>query len=88
MANTDAYSPPTGTMPGYDAFAITPSATPLTRVARALFIGVAGNVTVKTIMGTSVTFIGVQAGTILPIQVNVVNTTANGTTAGSILGIT
>lgn len=81
-----SFSPPTGTMPGYDGAAVTPSdSADLTTPARALYIGVAGNVKLKTIMGTTLEFVGIQAGTILPIQTKFVFSTS--TTATNIIAI-
>lgn len=42
--------------PALDAIVITPSASPLPRTVRAIFVGGAGDVTVTTWSGTSVTF--------------------------------
>jgi hypothetical protein len=50
-----------------------------------LYIGVTGNVSVQTIGGDSASFVGVPAGTILPVQVLRVNST--GTTATSIVAL-
>ena len=47
--------------------------------ARAIRVGVAGDVTIQTPRGTSVTFVGVQTGDILP--VNVKRLMATGTDA-------
>lgn len=52
--------------PAVDAFAITPGASPLPRTVKALFIGGAGDITVTTLLGTSITFT-VPAGSILPL---------------------
>lgn len=52
--------------PATDAFAITPGASPLARTVKALFIGGAGDITVTTLQGSSVTFT-VPAGFILPL---------------------
>lgn len=49
-----------------------------------LYVGGAGNVTVIS-GGNTVTFVGVLAGTILPVQVTQVR--ATGTTATSIIGL-
>lgn len=67
-------------------FAITPhDTTLLTEAARAIYVGGAGNVSVLPVgQTTSVTLVGVQAGTLLPIRVARVNST--GTTATSIVG--
>lgn len=88
MANQapQGYPPSTGTMPGYDGIAVSPSdAVELSPAVRALYIGVAGNVKLKTIGGTTLEFIGIQAGTILPIQTKLVFNTS--TTATNIIGI-
>lgn len=53
--------------------------------ARALYIGVAGNVAITTLAGDDVTFVGVLAGTIIPIQCTVVKST--GTTATDIIAL-
>ena len=71
--------------PAYGA--VTPSDTvSLPYVTRGLYVGVAGNVTVVLPnTTTAVTFVGVLAGSILPIQTSRVN--ATGTTAGSIVAL-
>jgi hypothetical protein len=66
-----------------DAFAITPHDTNTQRAA-ALFVGGAGNVAVTTEDGTTLTFTGVQAGSVLPVKVTKVLST--GTTATTIAG--
>ena len=65
--------------PALDAFTITPGASPLTVVPRALFIGVGGTITVTTWRGTSLT-LTVASGSVLPLVVTHV-------TAGSASGI-
>lgn len=69
-----------GSVPGEDAGAVTPSnSVNLTRTARALYIGGAGNVALVTPSGSTVTFVGLLAGSILPVRtvrVNVTNTSA------------
>lgn len=52
--------------PALDAIAITPSATPFATPVRSIYIGGAGDITVTTFRGTSVTFT-VPAGFILPL---------------------
>lgn len=60
---------------------VTPSdTTSFTSPVRGLFVGGAGDVAVVGLDGTSVTFTGVVAGSILPVictRVNSTNTTAN-----------
>jgi len=70
--------------PGQDAAAVTPSDT-VEIDARALYIGVAGDVKIKTALGSDVTFVGIGAGTILPVRAKIVF--ATGTTATSIVAI-
>ena len=65
------------------AYAATPSADPLPLRSRALYVGVAGNLTVIPQGQTdSVVFVNVQPGTILPI---VCSHVLPATTAGSIV---
>ena len=74
------------TSPANDASAVTPSDTvPLTYVSRALYIGGAGNLVVTMQGGGNVTFIGVPAGTVLPIRCSHVRSTS--TTATSIVNL-
>ena len=66
--------------PARDGESITPSDTGvISPVARGLYVGGAGNVKVDMVGGTALTFSGVAAGTVLPIQVTRVYST--GTTA-------
>jgi hypothetical protein len=72
--------------PSPDGFAVTPSdATPFTTMARRLYVGGAGNVTLITAAGTTLLLTGVLAGSILPIQCSQVK--ATGTTATLIIGL-
>lgn len=67
-------------------FVVTPSDVSTFAVrARALYIGSDGNVTVTGANGAQVTFLGVPAGTILPIETLQVK--ASGTTASNIVGL-
>jgi hypothetical protein len=66
-----------------DALAVTPSDTAENN-CHGLYIGVGGDVAVKGVGGTAVTFKNVPAGTILPILVTKVM--ATNTTATNILG--
>lgn len=61
------------------------SANNFSREAQALYVGAAGNVAVVLPSGTAVTFVGVPAGTILPVRCIRVNTT--NTSAGSMLAL-
>ena len=73
--------------PAWSAVAVTPADADLSRIAtRALYVGVGGNVAVvMSDGGAAVTFVGVQAGTILPIRVDRVNST--NTTATNIVAL-
>lgn len=85
-AGPSPFEPATGTMPGYDGIAITPSdSNNLATICRALFIGVAGNVKLLTPASTSLEFLNLNAGAILPIQVLRVFSTS--TTATNLIGI-
>jgi hypothetical protein len=66
-----------------DAFAITPSDASTQR-AQAVYVGGAGNVAIKTEDGTTLTFVGAQAGTILPVKT--LQILATGTTATNLAG--
>lgn len=77
--------------PGQDAFAVTPSdtvsfslGTNSNIVARALYIGTAGNLVALTERGNLATFFNLTTATILPLmckRVNATNTTASGIVA-------
>ncbi len=71
--------------PAYGAYAVTPHDTNA-NAAKALYIGGAGDVAViPRGRSTAVTFVGVAAGTILPVQVSRVMST--NTTATNIVGL-
>ena len=75
-----------GSTPAEDAGAVTPSdSTNLTSIARSLYVGTAGNVTLLTVGQNVVTFSNVQSGTILPVRVIRVNATS--TTATNIVAL-
>lgn len=72
--------------PVTDGEAITPSdVTVVSPTPRALYVGAAGNLVVEMVGGHELTFVGVPAGTLLPIRVNRVLST--GTTAASIVAL-
>lgn len=74
------------TGPAIDGEAVTPSdSVDLAYVSRALYIGGDGNLSVITKGGTTLTFTGVKAGTILPLRVSRVR--ATGTTATAIVSL-
>ena len=69
-----------------DFVVVTPSDTvDLTTPARALYVGVAGNLVCLNKRREAITFVGVPAGAVLPIETIRVNSTS--TTAGSILAL-
>lgn len=69
-----------------DGFSITPNdSTALTNIAVGIYVGGAGDLKVDTKAGTALTFVGVAAGTFLPIAVTKVY--ATGTTATNIIGL-
>lgn len=69
-----------------DAIAVTKSdVTVYAPVLRALYVGGTGNVRVRTVQGTTVTFTAVPAGFILPVMVDMVLSTS--TTATGIVGL-
>jgi len=70
---------------GYAA-TVTPSdAVNLTQNARALYVGVGGNITVNLLDDTSVVFANVPTGSILPVRAKRV--LATGTTASSLIAL-
>ena len=70
-----------------DAQAVTPSDTVSYdgRVARGLYIGGSGNAVIVTDAGATVTFVGLQAGFILPVRHTRVNSTS--TTATNLVAM-
>ena len=85
MAGTPSYRTADATVSAYDAAAVTPSDSADIRPTRGLFVGAAGNIKVDMALGTTLTFTGVQAGSILPIQVKRVYSTD--TTATDIVAL-
>jgi hypothetical protein len=74
------------TSPAVGGSAVTPSDTAnLTKEARALWIGGGGNVKVITVDGSTITMVGVAAGSIIPVRVKRVFSTD--TTATSIVAL-
>ena len=72
--------------PATNALEVVPNdSVDLLATARALYIGSAGNMQVTTSNGSTVTFIGLLAGQILPVSVQRVWSTT--TTAGSIVAL-
>jgi hypothetical protein len=72
--------------PARSAVAVTPSdTTEFSTVTRALFVGGAGAVTALMADGTTCTFTGVTAGSVLPIRIRRVNSTS--TTATNMVAL-
>jgi hypothetical protein len=72
--------------PATDCFAITKSDTVnFTNYCRGIYVGGAGDVVVVTPAGNAITFVGVLAGSVLPVQAKRVNSTS--TTATSMVGL-
>ena len=72
--------------PANHGFTVTPSdATPLAETCRALYVGSAGDIAVTMASGASLSFVGLGAGTVLPVRVSAV--LATGTTASNILAL-
>ena len=69
-----------------DAYAITGNdSTALTKSTRSIYVGGSGNIKVTTVDGTTVTFNGAVAGSIIPVRVKRVFST--GTTATNLIGL-
>lgn len=83
MAKTN-YSPTFPMYPG-SAFSITPSNSANLANVSVVYVGGAGNVRVTTAQGDDVTFSGLLAGAIIPVQV--LKVWATSTTATSLIGI-
>lgn len=65
-----AYRSADATVSAHSAEAVTPSDSTVLKPTRGLYVGAAGNVKVDMAeRGTAVTFVGLQAGTLLPVQV-------------------
>ena len=78
------YSPTFPMYPG-GATSVTPSNTNNLPTPSIIYVGVGGNVKVTTAQGDEVTFFGLLAGMVIPVQV--LRVWATGTTATSLLGI-
>lgn len=88
MPATDdfASNAPSMTAPGDDGFAITPHDTnELTKVTRSIWVGAAGTVVLVTKGGTTLTFNGCAAGSVIPVRAKIVKST--GTTATGLIGL-
>ena len=88
MPATDLHAGATeGVMaPADNAVAVTKhDTTELTYVSRGIYVGGAGDMTVLTLGGETTQFVGIAAGTLLPIRVRRVNST--GTTVTAIVAL-
>jgi len=72
-----AYRDADATVSARNAVAVTPGSTVIP-CTRALYVGAAGDVAVEMVDGGTVTFAGVPAGTVLPVQVVKVTAAASG----------
>lgn len=74
------------TSPPEQAFEIAPSdLAPLPVVTRALYVGGAGDVALRLMGGAEVTLRGLQAGSLIPIRIDMVKRA--GTTATGLVGL-
>lgn len=72
--------------PAIDAFVITPSdSVNFVTNAKGIYVGITGNITLVTLLGTVIQFQSVPAGTTLACQAIRVNLT--GTSAGALVGL-
>lgn len=87
MSDPYRFSPRGVTNPAEKAYAVTPNdSNDLDDHCRALWVGTAGNVSVILVGDENpVTFVGVQAGSLLPLRIKRVRST--GTTASDIVGV-
>lgn len=74
----------------FDGFTVTSNNTTVfSQPTRAVYVGTTGNLAVKMVgydnSNTALTFVGVQAGSVLPIRV--ISVMRTGTTANSIIGL-
>lgn len=83
MAKTN-YSPTFPMFPG-DAAAVTPNDSTNLSQPSVIYVGGSGNVKVTTAQGTAVTFTGVNAGTVIPVQV--IRVWSTGTTATTMTAV-
>lgn len=75
-----------GTEPAVGGASVTPNdTTQITKVHRAVYVGGAGDMAVTLADGDDVTFVGLTAGTVLPVVCSIIKST--GTTATSIVVI-
>lgn len=73
--------------PAQNAFEVTPADSDFAAglQVRGFYVGVTGNVSVVTVRGNTVTFMGVPAGQVMPVSVKQIR--ATGTTASFIVAL-
>lgn len=80
------YGAPTLTAPALDHFSITPSnSVNFNIMARAIYVGVGGDIAIVSSRNNAVTYLAVPQGTVLPVVALRVNSTS--TTASSLVGL-
>lgn len=84
MAKNTNYSPTFPMFPG-GAVAVTPSDSAKLAYPSVIYVGAIGNIKVTTAQGDDVTFTGVPAGFVVPVQV--IKVWSTGTTASSLVAI-
>jgi hypothetical protein len=82
-----AYRTADATVSARRAASVTFSDSTIIEATRALYVGANGNVSVVMVEGGTVTFQGLNAGTILPIQVTQVRSTGTTVGAGTVLAL-
>ena len=80
-----AYRTADATVSAFNAAAVTLSDSTVLAPTRALYIGAGGNLKVTMAYGSEVTFVGLAAGSILPVQVT--KCFATGSTAASVIAL-
>ena len=76
--------------PAKHAFSITPHVSNVvgTYIPRGIYVGVTGNITMRLVGDTAdVVFIGVSAGSVLPVRPQYIRATGTAAGAGDILGL-
>ena len=84
MGKQTNYSPTFPMFPGA-ASAVTPNDSVDLDTPSVIYVGVSGSVKVSTVQGDAVTFVGLLAGSVIPVQV--IRVWSNGTTATNLLRI-
>ena len=86
MPDRFASNIPSLTSPATHGFAVTPNDTlDLSEATRAIYVGSGGALALRFLSGQTIIFVGVAAGSILPVRADRI--LATGTTAGSLVGL-